>query len=92
MGDVFDSYYDTAGNYHYTDTETGHHVIRNNSNAELDRGDTVKDTFTTAQGTPTSPVQIFANYGWICPVCGRGLSPYTSVCPCQAGNGWEVTC
>jgi len=20
--------------------------------------------------------------GWKCPVCGRGLSPYTSVCPC----------
>ena len=20
--------------------------------------------------------------GWICPVCGRGLSPYTSSCPC----------
>ena len=31
--------------------------------------------------------------GWICPVCGRGLSPWTSVCPCKnTGKGWEVTC
>lgn len=31
--------------------------------------------------------------GWICPVCGRGLSPFTSVCPCKDnGKGWEVTC
>lgn len=28
-------------------------------------------------------------YGWICPVCGRGLSPFTSVCPCR--NKLEVT-
>ena len=28
MGEVYDSYIDTAGNYHYTDTDTGHHVIR----------------------------------------------------------------
>lgn len=20
--------------------------------------------------------------GWTCPVCGRGLSPFTSICPC----------
>lgn len=31
--------------------------------------------------------------GWICPVCGRGLSPYTLVCPCkETGKGYEVTC
>ena len=28
--------------------------------------------------------------GWICPVCGRGVSPYTSACPCN-GWGWGVT-
>lgn len=30
--------------------------------------------------------------GWICPVCGRGLSPYTSVCPCKGYPKMEVTC
>jgi hypothetical protein len=22
-------------------------------------------------------------YGWICPICGRGVSPFTDVCSCQ---------
>lgn len=22
--------------------------------------------------------------GWICPVCGRGVAPWTSFCPCQS--------
>ena len=22
--------------------------------------------------------------GWICPVCGRGLAPWASFCPCQS--------
>lgn len=30
--------------------------------------------------------------GWICPVCGRGLSPFTSACPCNNGKGWKITC
>jgi len=29
--------------------------------------------------------------GWICPICGRGLSPYTSVCPCMQ-KPFDVTC
>ena len=39
----------------------------------------------------------FGNYGWICPVCGCGCSPYTTVCPHCSGNRhfnepWKITC
>lgn len=39
----------------------------------------------------------FGNYGWICPVCGCGCSPYTMVCPHCSGNRqynepWKITC
>lgn len=30
-------------------------------------------------------------YGWICPICGRSNSPFTSTCPCKPLN-WELTC
>lgn len=32
--------------------------------------------------------------GWICPVCGRGLSPFTSFCPCRGyiPSNIEITC
>lgn len=47
---------------------------------------------TTTAGTPFT-VESTKLYGWICPVCGRGLSPFTSVCPCRNdGKGWEITC
>lgn len=41
----------------------------------------VSGTFTiddTAQILPND------NIGWICPVCGRGLSPDTPYCPCRS--------
>ena len=28
--------------------------------------------------------------GWICPVCGRGLAPSTSYCPCHLNNNNTV--
>lgn len=27
--------------------------------------------------------------GWICPVCGRGVSPWVDYCPCQ--SDWKIT-
>ena len=42
----------------------------------------------TTGGTPSS--KAYGEYnpphgqvGWICPVCGRGLAPSTSYCPCN---------
>ena len=34
---------------------------------------------------------VFPNYGWLCPRCGRGLSPFTSTCPCVP-QSMIVTC
>lgn len=38
---------------------------------------------------PSAPPSL---QGWVCPVCGRGLSPFTTVCPCKNGKGWGITC
>lgn len=29
--------------------------------------------------------------GWICPICGRGLSPYVMQCPCSEEKKIVVT-
>lgn len=62
-----------------------------------------QDTTDTSTSTNTH-----INYGWICPICGRGISPNQSVCPCKGDYKyipvpiypsyptypywWEVTC
>lgn len=58
--------------------------------ANFERRDIVENT-TTDTGV-TKSYSVPSMQGWVCPVCGRGLSPYTYVCPCKNGKGWEITC
>ena len=61
-----------------------------------------KETQTNDFGFKSDGVQLknfkFGNYGWICPVCGCGCSPYTIVCPHCSGTRqytepyYKVTC
>ena len=52
---------------------------------------TINDNYADSGTTTarTSQISTFHNYGWICPVCGRGLSPTTSVCPCRLTYNWN---
>lgn len=47
----------------------------------------ISKTSKSVSETVNKPIQ----YGWICPVCGRGNSPFTSTCPCKPIN-WNLTC
>ena len=47
----------------------------------------ISKTSKSVSETMNKPVQ----YGWICPVCGRGNSPFTNTCPCKPIN-WNLTC
>lgn len=51
--------------------------------------ETDKATGRNAESGNNNPPRLV---GWICPICGRGLSPFTSVCPCKGWNNWEITC
>jgi len=41
---------------------------------------------------PIGESRTYGMTGWICPVCGRGLSPFTSVCPCRGYTRIDITC
>lgn len=58
--------------------------------AELMREDAKKNTVT---GTSESKsYNVPAMQGWVCPVCGSGVSPYLSVCPCKGIKVLDITC
>lgn len=48
-----------------------------------------EDTTTTAKPKNENSKLLYASdkgvylLGWVCPICGRGLSPYTSMCSCK---------
>jgi hypothetical protein len=50
----------------------------------------LKETFTQDKEEYSAPAAVRA--GWVCPVCGRGVSPYLETCPCQPPPKYEVTC
>lgn len=45
---------------------------------------------TTIKAIPPASIKRTGIQGWICPICGVGISPYVSFCHCNLK--WEVTC
>lgn len=53
-------------------------------------GHTVNDLVYRPSNCDMPMPQGFGEQGWICPVCGRGLAPWVSFCPCQ-GSEIKIT-
>lgn len=53
-----------------------------------DCSSTAKAASSVTYGNHQSHIQ----YGWVCPQCGRTLSPWTSSCPCHNTDNWTITC
>lgn len=45
--------------------------------------DLVHRRFNRSESKPFVPQDSGNQEGWICPVCGRGVAPWLSVCPCR---------
>ena len=106
MGEVYGKHTTTDGKVRWYDTETGEHTYNPIPQLTEPVDSYVSDmwkynpiglafafesdvTGGKAKSETTNPPKMT---GWICPVCGRGLSPYTSVCPCKGYPKMEVTC
>lgn len=92
MGEVYGIHTTTGGKLRYYDTESGEHTYDPNQHLTEPIDSFVSDKWKYNQLDPTTnPPKMI---GWICPVCGRGLSPFTSVCPCKGfvEGKWEITC
>ena len=57
----------------------------------MDKTKNKNNCYTIGSGTakPSYQMRTGGAYGWICPVCGRGLSPTTSYCPCNGWGNWN---
>ena len=53
-------------------------------------GHSINDLINRPSNCDMPMPQGFGEQGWICPVCGRGLAPWTSFCPCQ-GSEIKIT-
>jgi hypothetical protein len=69
----------------YKDPKTGAIICKECScgkkNSEIENCDCQKITTTSAGLT-----------GWVCPVCGRGNSPFSGSCPCTPMPPMQITC
>lgn len=72
------------------DYQTKTKIICTNCHKELQRSD-LKVTEPIEQiNEQSTEMPNGAMMGWICPKCGRALSPYTNECPCSIK--YEFTC
>ena len=53
----------------------------------------IKEKNSIMEGTFNNGNYQAGSYGWICPVCGRGNSPFAPTCPCKQWTpNWTITC
>lgn len=71
------------------DFQTKTKIVCTNCHRELQRSD-LKVTEPIEEKNKGIELPNGAMMGWICPKCGRALSPYTSECPCSIK--YELTC
>lgn len=54
--------------------------------------DNTTNDYTNPPPNATHKINLPAAYGWVCPVCGGGNSPFTTRCPCVPIGLGPVTC
>lgn len=54
----------------------------------------MNNTQTPIGDSMPQPTPVIPQYGWICPKCGRVISPFNAVCPYCSGyyGDQKITC